>query len=419
MQRMNGKTISFRAAFTRLLLKFALVAACANAPAAAHAQSDLFAPAIRVGDRVVTVFDLQQRTSFLTLLNAGPNAAETAREQLTNEALQRIAAERDAIALDPAAIIEAQTAFAAQGNLTREQFITALGQNGVEEGTFRDLIVSGLLWRETVRERFAPQVEVTEADVDRALQRFPVEAGVRVEIAEIVLPAADPLSEAASLARANRIRTSTDEEDFANAARLFSIAPTRLQGGAVGWRPVEALPPEAAAEIVRLAPGQITRPAKLGSNLAIFQLRDRETVPAGTVGSAAVDYAEVLIPGGNSTAARTEAARIAARARTCDDLFGVARGVPGVRLNRQTVPLTQLPGDVAREITGLDDREFSTRIVRGNDLVFLMLCARTQRASGTVDRALVRGGLTNQRLETFATGYLNELRLGIEIETLR
>ncbi len=404
---------------SRRLVMFAMSLLVTMTGLAASAQQNPFAPAIRVADRVITVFDLQQRTLLLNLLNAGPNAANIAREQLVTEALQFLAADRDGIGVDPVALAEAQANFAAQGNLDRDQFIQAIAQQGVEARTFEDLIAAGIVWRETVRQRFGPLIEVTEIDVDRALAQTPVEAGTRIEIAEVILPAGDPSSEAASIARANEIRQTTDFTEFSNAARLFSVSPSRFVGGDVGWRPLEVLPEEAAAEIVRLSIGQVTRPVRFGETIAIFQLRDREDVAAGSVDVVSADYAEYLIPGGNSPQARAQAARISSKVRSCNDLFGVALGQPESRLTRRTVPLGELPRDVAREIQGLDQFEISTNLVRGGNLVLLMLCERTFRESEDVDRLLVRNFLTNQRLETYAAGYLNELRLAVEVEVLR
>ena len=103
------------------------------APASAQSR---FAPVIQVGDRVITQYQLDQRTLFLSLLRAGDNPRELAREQLINEAIQIAAAEADGVAPTPEAIAEAQSEFAGRANLTTEEFVTALGQNGVGAETF-------------------------------------------------------------------------------------------------------------------------------------------------------------------------------------------------------------------------------------------------------------------------------------------
>ena len=387
----------------------------ASGPAAAQG---LFDPAIRVNDRIITNFELDQRALFLTLLNAGPNPRELALNQLITERLQLDAAAFDGIGVPERAVIAAQEEFAARGEFSREELIEALEGQGVEEGTFRDFVRSGLVWREVVRARFGPRAQVTDQQIDRALATIPSQGGIRVLVSEIFLPAGTPQTEAASRRRADRLVELPDEDAFSAAARRFSVAPSRFQGGEVDWRPIEALPPEAAEQITRLQPGQITRPVQVGENLALFQLRDREDVAEGSVEIVSADYAEFLIPGGRSPEALAEAARVRQDVESCADLYEVALGLPENRLTRQTIRLTDLAPDVAQEIEGLDANEISTGLTRGGNLVVLMLCGRTVRDSGAVDRDLARRFLVNQRLETFAAGFLNELRTAAEIEIL-
>lgn len=414
---MTGKAAMNRAdkGWRRLLGALALALAVSQGPATAQG---LFDPVVRINDRVITVYELEQRTLFLTLLNAGPNPRDLALDQLIRERLQLDAAAEVGIALPEQAIIDAQEDFAARGGFSREELVEALAAQGVEEGTFRDFLRSGLVWREVVRGRFGPRAEVSDEQVDRALATVPSQGGIRVLVSEIFLPAGTPQTEAASRGRAEDLVTLTDEDAFSAAARRFSVASSRFNGGQVDWRPLEALPPEAAEQITRLQPGQVTRPVLLGDTLALFQLRDREDVEAGSVEIVSADYAEFLIPGGRSAEALAEAARIRHEVESCDDLNTVAFGLPENRLTRQTVRLTELPADVAGEIEGLDANEISTGLTRGGNLVVLMLCGRTVRESGAVDRDLARRFLVNQRLETFSAGFLNELRTAAEIEIL-
>jgi peptidyl-prolyl cis-trans isomerase SurA len=141
-------------------------------------------------------------------------------------------------------------------------------------------------------------------------------------------------------------------------------------------------------------------------------------VREGSIEIVSADYAIYLIPGGRSPQALARGAEIERDVRTCDDLYGVALGQPAGVLTRQTVRISELPADVAREIASLDQYEVSTNLTRGGNLAFLMLCERTVRESTAVDRAAVRQLLTGQRLETFAAGWLNELRLAAQIEEL-
>jgi peptidyl-prolyl cis-trans isomerase SurA len=270
-----------------------------------------------------------------------------------------------------------------------------------------------------VRERFVGRDGVTEADVDRAIKRQATAPGVRVLLNEIILPANTPAALAASERRAAEITRITSLDAFARAARSFSVSPSRAAGGRIDWLPIGNLPPAVAAQVLTLAPGQVTPPISIPNAIALFQLRQIEEVAAATPETLSVDYAAFYIPGGRSEAALAEAARIRARVDTCDDLYGVARDLPPSVLQRSTVAARDVPGDVALELAKLDENEVSTALTRDNGqaLVFLMLCDRTAAASeeAPVDRAAIRNRLINQRLASYASAYLAELRANATI----
>ena len=71
-----------------------------------------------------------------------------------------------------------------------------------------------------------------------------------------------------------------------------------------------------------------------------------------------------------------------------------------------------MPADIALELAKLDAGEVSTALTRSNGqtLVFLMLCGRSFDLSGAVSREGVALDLQNQRLATYAQGYLQQLR---------
>ena len=102
-----------------------------------------------------------------------------------------------------------------------------------------------------------------------------------------------------------------------------------------------------------------------------------------------------------------EAARIRAEVDTCDDLYGLAKGLPEDHLLREVLPVEEVPTEIALELAKLDEGESSTALGEG---VFLMLCGRTSALSEDVSREQIRSQLSNQRLASYADSYLAELR---------
>lgn len=400
-----------------VLMALAAFLAAGGAPARAQ---NLFDPVARVEDAVVTGYELSQRAAFLTLLGSPGDAQSVALEQLVNERLQRAAAEQAGIVVDADALRAGMEEFAARANLDAEAFIKALAQGGVAAETFRDFVRAGLMWREVVRARFARQVDISDAEVDRAIAALQPGAGVRVLLSEIVLPANTPAAQRASTQRAAQIAKITTLPAFASAARRYSAAPSRGRSGRLDWIDIATLPAQVAAAVLPLAPGQVTDPIPVRNAIALFQMRAIEETEASGAPDLSTEYAMYYIAGGHSPAAMTRAAKVADEVDTCDDLYGVAQGEPEEALAREVKTVAEMPADIALELAKLDPGEVSTALTRnsGQTLMFLMLCGRTPVLPEEVSRDQVLTRLQNKRLNDLAIGYLQELKADAHIEIL-
>lgn len=407
--------------FPMTVLRIVLLTLIGAMPVAAVAQSNLFAPVVRVNDRVITQFELNQRILFFQLLRAPGDIEQTALDRLIEERLQLDAAVAFGVTVPPEDVDTGMEEFASRANLTADEFVAALGQAGVAEETFRDFVHAGLAWRQVVQGRFGPRAQVTEQEIDRAVALGTGGGGVRVLISEIFLPADTPERRAAAERRAAEISRITTLSAFAAAARQFSAAPSRSSGGRQDWVPVGNLPPQIRSQVLTLAPGQVTDPIPVPNAIALFQLRAIEEIDGPAQEAVAIEFARYFIPGGRTEGALAQADRIAAEVDTCDDLYGVAQGEPEDRLLRDVLPVEEIAGDIAVELSKLDANEVSIALVTadGQALVFLMLCGRTLAFAEETDRELVRQNLFTQRLEAYASGYLSELRADAVVQRLQ
>lgn len=388
----------------------ALVLSVAGWVGPASAQG-LFSPAITVNDKVITGYELQQRARMVQVLRTPGNPQEVAREQLIDDRLRLQAAEAAGIIPSPEEVLEGMAEFASRANLSREQFVQILASEGVSEQTFRDFVRAGLSWRLLVRARFGGRANVSEDELDRALASDGGVGNIRVLLSEIIIPA-PPGQEQLVQDRANRIAQTRSEAAFSAAAREFSATSTRASGGRLPWRNLSDLPPPLQPIVLGLAPGEVTDPLPLPNAIALFQLRAIEETGYSAPRVAAVDYAMFMIPGGRSDAALAQARVIASRSDRCDDLYGLAKGQPPEVLERQTLPVGDIPTDIAFELSKLDPGETSTALTRNNgqSLVLLMLCGRTLEINQEADRDQLALGLRNQRLTALSDGYLAQLR---------
>lgn len=428
-----------------ILIPLALAAQMATTPAAT-AQSGPFSPAIIVNDSAVTEYELAQRIQFLTLLRVQGDPRAEAEKSLIEDRLRMQTAKAAGITVSDQQVAAGMAEFAGRANLDTEQFLRALGEGGVAPETFRDFVRAGLAWREVVRARFGPRVAISEAEIDRAMS-VPAQrgAGPRVLLSEILIPASGGTATEKRDLAAEIAGSIGSEAAFAAAARKYSAAASRVNGGQVGWVPVTNLPPQVRQVIAGLGNGQVSPPIPLGNAIAIVRLRGIEQGDRIAPANLTVDYAQVLIPGGRTEAALAEAARIRGEIDNCDDLYRVFKGAPEGTVVRETRTLAQVPATIAGELAHLDDNEVSTALTSGNSLLFLMLCKRSATlATGVAptlasaaapgsdgapeidptlgfgqgpSRAQVRDELTNQRLGALAEGWLAELKANALIRT--
>lgn len=386
-----------------------LAAALLLGAAPGQAQ-DLFAPAIKVNDKVITNYELAQRERMLRLFRAPGDPVSEARKQLIEERLKLDAAQASG-QMPAAEEIEAgMEEFAGRADMDTEQFLAQLEEAGVDDQTFRDFIISGVSWRSLVRARFGPRVEVDDADIDRALTSTGA-GNVRVLLSEIIIPA-PPGEEAQAQARAEEIAQVSTIGAFAAAARRHSATPSSGRGGRMGWMPLSNLPEQLHPRILALAPGQVTEPIPIDGAIALFQMRAIEEGETTTPEYSAIEYAAYYIPGGRTPEALGQARAIEERIDTCDDLYGVAKDQPEEVLERGSKAPGDIPTDIGIELAKLDKHEVSTGLTRagGETLVFLMLCGRTPAIAEDVDREEIGLSVRNRRLSSYADGYLEQLR---------
>lgn len=402
---------------TRISLLRGVMAVCvmmATGPLA-HAQN-LFAPVVRVNDHVVTEYEVQQRLRFLQVLTA-PNATrEAVIEGLIDDRLRGDEAKSVGIELTKEGLEAGLAEFASRANLSTEEFVKALGQAGVEPETFRDFVANSLVWREYIRARYTRSVDISDADIDRALARSGAGSGIRVLVSEIIIPA-PPQNAARVRALAERISQSQSEAEFSNYARQYSATASRGAGGRVPWQNVEKLPPSLRPLILGLAPGEVTAPLPIPNAIALFQLRAIEETGAPSQSYASIDYAAYYLAGGRSEATLAQAAKLRTQVDQCNDLYGVAKDQPEEVLERETKAPGEIPQDFAIELAKLDPGEVSTALTRngGETLVFLMLCKRVAEENAEATREAVQQALRQEILQGFAARHLQQLRADARI----
>lgn len=394
------------------ILSLLIAALIAAAPASAQ---NPYSAAIKVNNSAITYYELEQRADFLRFLRLAGNHAKLAEEGLIDDRLRLQAASAAGLSISPEELEIALEEFAQRGNLTTEEFIKALDAEGIAPETFYDFVEAQVLWRAVVQGRFGPQSQPSDQELERALAISGQTASARVRLAEIILPAGQgELDNTTALANDLK-RQINSVASFTNAARRFSVAPSRSNGGLRDWINLSTLPPGLAAELLTLGPGEVSEPFPLGNEaVALFQVRSLVEGAPVRPKISSIDYATVVLPG-LGDAALAEGARLKASIDVCGDLWPYAQKLPPEAFRRETEPVGKIPADIRRELNNLDSNEVSFNLTRGQARIFVMLCSRTRELAED-DLQALQQQLFGERIASYASGYIAELRADARIE---
>ena len=399
-----------------MLKIFVITTATCAALAMPTAAQNLFSTVVTVDDAVITEYEIGQRARFLQVLGAPSASRDGAIETLIEDRLKRQSANSVGLSIDAAGIAGAMSDFAGRVNLSTEEFVKELARAGVSEGTFRDFVSINILWRDLIRSKYGNRVQITEADIDRALGTSGGASSIRVLLSEIIIPAPES-SVAQARAQAEQASKATSVAEFSSFASRFSATATRVRGGRLDWVPLAELPPQLRGIILSLAPGEVTSPIPFQGSIALFQLRDIQETDAPAVEYSAIEYAAYYMAGGRSVKTLAAAENLKTQIDVCDDLYGVAKGKPPEALDRVTLAPKDIPQDIAIELAKLDPGEVSTNLTRANgtSLVFLMMCGRTNVLNEDIGRDAISTNLRQQRLSGYADSLIGELRANARI----
>ncbi len=389
----------------RLLSLPNLLVCAVLASAPAWAQNP-FSAAVHVNEDIVTYYEIEQRALFLELVRTPGDLYAEALEALVNERLQAQEAERMGVIATPEQIEAGVVEFAARAELGAEQFLREVAQDGVAPETVRDFVANGISWRNVVQGRFGPRIQISDEAAQEALELSTNLENAQILLAEVVVPLT-PENEAILAEEMGRLAAdlSGDIEQFSEAARRFSVAATRENGGVTGWRPFTAIPPVLREYLQYLRPGETSTPVSLGPAYAIFQMRGIRETGHRRPAVSAIDYATIPIPSIQTPEGQAAMAALRAEVDVCDDLYGQRPGA----FERQSAPLRDIATDIGLALSSLDTGEMSFDVTRssGSATLAVMLCGR-ELAEG--DLGLARQQLFGSQLESYASGLLEELR---------
>ena len=168
--------------------------------------------------------------------------------------------------------------------LTVQQLRDQMEKDGTPFAAFREEIREEIIMQRLREHEVDAKIQISDAEVDSFLAAEKAAAAEQFEIniAQIMIRIPDNATAeviAQRRARAEEVmRQLRTGADFAKMAATYSDASDALQGGAVGWRQPERLPPVFAEALSKLKAGQVTPIIKSTGAFHILKAVDRRSL---------------------------------------------------------------------------------------------------------------------------------------------
>jgi peptidyl-prolyl cis-trans isomerase SurA len=247
-----------------------------------------------VNDEVITKNEVNARVKAIEARmraqqGAIPNEADMRRqvlEQMIAERAQVQLAKEMGVRADDQMLDRAIGRIAENQKVTVQEMRNQIEKEGTSYAAFREEIRNEILLQRLREHEVDGKIQISDAEVDTYLSTQQAAAADQVELnlGQILVRIpenAGPEQIAARKARADDVvRQLRTGADFAKIAATYSDAPDALQGGAVGWRDPNKLPPIFAEALVKLKAGQITPVIKTSAGFYILKVSDRRNPAA-------------------------------------------------------------------------------------------------------------------------------------------
>ena len=420
---------SLRSLLALCLLLTAVFTLPASAAPAEPVEADRIVAVI--GDEVITSYDLRARLdeAVKQLKKQGtplPPADVLERQLLERMIIDRIQlqfARETGLKVDDAQLDQAIGRIAAGNRMTPQQFRLALEKDGVNYARFREEIRDELMTVRLREREVDSKLVISDGEVDLYLaNQASAGGGEEVQLAHILLRA----PESASPEQLQKLRQRGEQalkrakagENFAQLTASFSDAPDALQGGNLGWRPLERLPQIYAEAAVRMKPGDVSDLLRSSAGFHIIKLLGKRggSAPA----SIQQTHARHILIKVNEVVSETEARRKMENLR--ERLVNGGDFAELARLYSQDGSAAKggdlgwvSPGDTVPEFEAAMDalkvKEFSPVVQSPFGMHLIQVLERRQRdVSAERQRAAARQALRERKLDDAYQDWLRQIR---------
>ena len=272
-------------------------------PPASSSGNVIDSIAVVVNDEVITRNELAQRVAAIEQRLKGqnqpiPDAADMQRQVVESMIVERaqfqLAKEMGIRPVDDTQLDRAIARIAENQKMSVQDMRNAMEKDGMKFSAFREEIRNEITMQRLRENEVDNKIQISEAEIDTYLAAEKVANADKseVNISQILVRIpenASPEQIAARKARADEVaRQLRTGGDFAKLAATYSESGDALQGGAIGWRDPDRLPPVFAQALAKLSPGQSTTVIRTTAGFHILKMVERRSLAAAATDEKAI-----------------------------------------------------------------------------------------------------------------------------------
>ncbi|MGO4378966.1 peptidylprolyl isomerase [Pseudoduganella sp. RAF53_2] len=270
----------------------AAAAAKGFTPPAQSNNTPIDSIAVIVNDEVITRRELNQRVQTIVHRMQQQRVQLPDQADLERQILERMIVERAQLQLakemgvrvDDQMLDRAISRIAEQQKMSVQELRNQTEKEGTTFPAFREEIREEIIMQRLREHEVDNKIQISEAEVDNFVASEQAAAAEQFElnISQILVRIPENANPEVLAQRQKKaedvMRQLRTGADFAKVAATYSDASDALQGGAVGWRQSDRLPPVFAEALSKLKPGQTTPVIKSVGGFHILKLVDKRSL---------------------------------------------------------------------------------------------------------------------------------------------
>jgi peptidyl-prolyl cis-trans isomerase SurA len=316
-----------------------------------------------------------------------------------------------------------------QNKITLDQLRAQVSSEGLNYEEFRNNLKDEITVQRMRQGYVQSRVQVSDTEIDQLLSSRQA-GGPEVQLANILVALPDgatPEQLAKAQEKITRIKALLDkgELDFSSAAIRYSDSQNALEGGVIGWRSFDSIPPAFVNMIREMKAGDVTNPVRGPSGYQLIKLIETRTQEKQMATQYhALGMMIVSKAPGNNEAARQKAQDLRARVVAGEDFAKLARENSAEEMNASKggdmgwFDLSQWGQGIATKLEALKDGEISEVFMSDAGWHFIKrLGTRTQDMTDENRRNQARQTIAQRKSEEEYERFIRQLRNDAYIES--